>query len=155
MPEDKKNWERQICAGGIVYKKDANGVFVLLIQPKGPNYGPAVGYWTFPKGKLDSEDEDKKVAALREVREEGGVVGIIEAELGYVKFFRHAGPGFSNAIKFVHFYLMAYVSGDPAGHDEEVAEAGWFALADIESKLRFPHDMEVFQRARKDLDARQ
>jgi 8-oxo-dGTP pyrophosphatase MutT (NUDIX family) len=155
MPGEKTNWERHICAGGIVYKKDANGVFVLLVQPKGPNYGPPAGYWTFPKGKLDDGETDKKAAALREVREEGGVACEVEAPLGWVKFLRNGGEGFGPAIKIIDFFLMRYVSGDPADHDNEMAEAAFFPVGEVEGMLKFDHDREVWERARKELHAGQ
>jgi ADP-ribose pyrophosphatase YjhB (NUDIX family) len=53
------------AAGGVVYKKD----HILLIH--------RAGKWDLPKGKLD-DGEKSKVAALREVEEETGVV----AQLG-------------------------------------------------------------------------
>lgn len=155
----EKKWKREISAGGLVYKKDppatpsrsaggqGNGkIYILLIQPKGPNFGPPAGYWTFPKGLLDHAGENMEDVAIREVREEGGVVAEIKEPLGYVKFFRQS-KDFGNALKFVHFWLMEYKSGDVADHDEEVAEAKWFELSEAESKLKFDHDKEVFERA--------
>jgi ADP-ribose pyrophosphatase YjhB (NUDIX family) len=136
------------------YKKGADGVFVLLVMPKGPNFGPPVGYWTFPKGVID-DNEDKKIAALREVKEEGGVVGEIVAALGWVKFLRNGGKGFVPAIKIIDFFLMRYVSGDPADHDMEMAEAAFFPIEEAEGKLKFDTDKEVLARARKELDAGQ
>ncbi|MBI4363402.1 MAG: NUDIX domain-containing protein [Candidatus Doudnabacteria bacterium] len=153
MPEEKPKWKREISAGGVVYKKENNLIFILLIMPKGPNFGPPVGYWTFPKGLLDHDGEDKEEVAVREVKEEGGVEAGIKQELGMAKYFRKS-EYFGNAIKFVHFYLMEYVSGDPGNHDEEVAEAGWFPLEEVPKKLKFPHDKEIFEKSVKALHLR-
>lgn len=115
-------------------------------MPKGTNYGPPVGYWTFPKGLLDHDGESKEEVAVREVKEEGGVIAEPNQELGVVKYFRRS-ESFGNAIKFVHFWLMEYKSGDPADHDEEIAEAAWFPLEEAGNKLKFPHDKEIFKKA--------
>jgi hypothetical protein len=85
-----KKWKVDKGAGGVVYRisegpavsASATGnakasagrqTFVLMINPKGRNFGPAVDYWSWPKGRFDKEGEDKEQVALREVREEGGV----------------------------------------------------------------------------------
>lgn len=158
MSEEKKQpdsakassgkWKREFSAGGVVYKKENDSTFILLINPKGPNFGPATGKWTFPKGLLDHDGESKEQVAVREVREEGGVEAKIVAPLGYIQFFR-ASKAFGNALKFVDFWLMEYVNGDPADHDEEVAEAKWFLIDEVEKTLAWPHDKEVFARAEK------
>ena len=152
MVEGKKQFKRELAAGGVVFKKEDRRVFVLLINPKGPNYGPATGKWTFPKGLLeDKADKSKEEVALSEVREEGGVDAVIRAPLGYIKFFR-TSKEYGNALKFVDYWLMEYQSGHPDDHDEEVAEAKWFALEDAEATLAWPHDREVLTRAKKFLD---
>src|SRR3989338_5299238 len=148
MTEDKK-WKKEISAGGIVYKQEADNVYILMINPSSRDFGPPEDYWSFPKGKQDKEGEDLKQVAIREVREEGGVKANIEAELGYVKYFRNwAGD---QAIKFVTYFLMKYLSGDPNGHDREVATAEWVELEKVESRLKFDTDKEVFEKAKKAL----
>jgi len=147
IDERSDKWKKETSAGGIVYKKENGQIFILLINPKSRDFGPAEDYWTFPKGKQDKQGEDLKQVALREVREEGGVNAEIEQELGYVKYFRNWEG--DKAIKFVHYFLMKYLDGNPADHDEEVAEAGWFELREAESKLKFNTDKEVFQKAKK------
>jgi 8-oxo-dGTP pyrophosphatase MutT (NUDIX family) len=147
MTEEKKKWKREISAGGVVYKKDNSQIFILLINPKSRDFGPPEDYWTWPKGKQDKEGEDLKQVAIREVREEGGVNAEIEQELGYVKYFRNwAGD---EAIKFVHYFLMKYIDGDPSNHDHEVAEVGWFEINEVEAKLKWPTDKEIFEKAKK------
>lgn len=147
MTEEKTKWKKEISAGGVVYKKENNSVFVLLINPKSRNSGPPEDYWTFPKGKQDIEGENLQQVAVREVREEGGVNAEIEQELGYVKYFRNWKG--DEAFKLVHYFLMKYLDGDPKDHDDEVADAGWFQLAQAEAKLKFDTDREVFEKAKK------
>jgi 8-oxo-dGTP pyrophosphatase MutT (NUDIX family) len=143
----KTKWKREISAGGIVYKKQDGQIFVLMINPKSRDFGPPEDYWTFPKGKQDKPNEDLPQVAVREVREEGGVDAEIEHELGYQKYFRNWKG--DEAIKFVHYFLMKYLSGDPSHHDHEVADCGWFRLEEVESKLKFDTDKNVFEKAKK------
>jgi 8-oxo-dGTP pyrophosphatase MutT (NUDIX family) len=149
MNEQTTKWKREISAGGVVYKKDLSQIFILLINPKSRNFGPPEDYWTFPKGKQEP-GEDFKQAAVREVREEAGVNADIEQELGYVKYFRNWEG--DKAIKFVHFFLMKYVDGNPADHDEETATAAWVKIDEVESRLKFDTDKETFEKAKKFLN---
>jgi 8-oxo-dGTP pyrophosphatase MutT (NUDIX family) len=143
----EQRWKREISAGGVVYKKDNDGTFILMINPRSRDFGPPEDYWCFPKGKQDKEGEDLKQVAVREVREEGGVNAEIEAEIGYVKYFRNwAGD---RAIKFVTYFLMRYIDGNPEDHDQEVAVAEWVKLKEVESRLKFDTDKEIFEKAKK------
>lgn len=149
--QNKTEWKKEISAGGVVYKIEGDKTFVLLIKPKRPNFGPPEGYWAFPKGRLDA-NEDKQQAAIREVREEAGVNAEIELELGMVKYFRKS-KHYGDALKFVHYFLMKYIDGDPNDHDEETAEAKWFLLDEVMSNLKFPSDKETFEKALTHLQA--
>jgi len=147
MTEEKKKWKKEVSAGGVVYKKEGKNVLILLINPFSRNFGPPEDYWTWPKGKQDKDGEDLQQVALREVREEGGVNAVIEDELGYQKYFRNWKG--DEAIKFVHYFLMRYQDGDPKDHDQEVAEAKWVAIDEVEKLLKFETDKDVFEKARK------
>ena len=147
MSEEKAKWKKEVSAGGVVYKKEDGAVFILLINPKSRDFGPPEKYWTFPKGKQDIPGEDLKNVAVREVREEGGINAEIESELGYVKYFRNWKG--DEAIKFVHYYLMKYIDGDLKDHDEEVANVDWFDIDEVESKLEFNTDKEIFGKAKE------
>jgi len=146
MTDEKTKWKKEVSAGGVVFKKDQGQIFILLINPKSRDFGPPEDYWTFPKGKQDIEGESLEQVAVRETREEGGVNGEIVKEIGYVKYFRNWKG--DKAIKFVTFYLMKYLDGDPKDHDEEVAAAGWFKLEEVSGKLKFDTDKEIFEKAK-------
>jgi len=142
----RKKWQREISAGGVVYKKEDGQIFVLLIQGRQKNFGPPSGKWAFPKGWVgDHAGEKPEETALREVREEGGVEAKIAAKLGASKYvFRWQGE---NIFKIVQWYLMEYVAGDPADHDEEVAEARWVEAAAAANMLTFAEDKTTLQKA--------
>src|SRR3989338_10403166 len=146
MADENQKWKREFSAGGVVYKKEDGKVYILLINPKSRNFGPPEDYWTFPKGKRE-KDEELAAAAVRETREEAGVEAEIEQELGYQKYFRNWKG--DEAIKFVHYYLMKYIDGDLKDHDEEVANVDWFDIDEVESKLEFNTDKEIFGKAKE------
>ncbi len=100
--------------------------------------------WQLPKGTIDA-GESPEMAAVREVHEEGGVSAEIIADLGPIRFwYRMAGRQY---VKTVDFFLMRYMSGDPADHDHEVQEARWFPLEDVDL-LAFRDERAVVTRAR-------
>lgn len=63
-------------AGGIVVRKDGDGLSVLLVRAKSD---PTV--WIFPKGHIE-RGETAADAALRETREEAGIVGELVRPIG-------------------------------------------------------------------------
>ncbi len=137
---EKSQWKREYSAGGIVFKNENDQFYVLLVQHSG-HHG-----WGFPKG-LVGKDESMKETALREVREEGGVEAEIVDESGETHYFyRQEGQKISKTVKF---YLMKYVSGDIKDHDWEVENSGWVLADQVEEKLTFKTDKEVFQRAKE------
>ena len=59
-------------AGILMYKFEDGELRVLLVHPGGPLFTKRdAGWWSIPKGE-HTDDEDAKVAAVRELREETG-----------------------------------------------------------------------------------
>ena len=85
------------------------------------------------------------------MREEGGVDAKIIQDLGEVKYFFRWQD--ESIYKTVQYFLMEYVSGDPNDHDHEVDEAKWFELSEAEQVLTYSTDKEVFEKAKKALNA--
>lgn len=54
-------------AGIIIYRKEAEGVLILLVHSRGP---VAQEPWSIPKGEFDKATESPPQAAVREVKEE-------------------------------------------------------------------------------------
>lgn len=102
--EKYKPPEKWISSGGVVLGGEHDLEHVYVRKPAN-NYGP----WSFPKGKID-KGESKEQAAVREVREEIGVVARIlpDSYLG-------SGEG-SHSI--THYFLM-YAVRDTGKHDAE------------------------------------
>jgi len=90
-----------------------------------------------PKGHVDP-GETPIQAAVREVREETGIVAEPVCELGESRYwYRRDGRTVG---KSVAFFLFSYVEGDTADHDDEVEEVRWIALEEAETALS--HDAE-------------
>jgi 8-oxo-dGTP pyrophosphatase MutT (NUDIX family) len=101
--------------------------------------------WQLPKGTIDP-GETSEQAAVREVREEGGVSARVLAPLDPIRFFYQMhGKRFT---KTVDFFLMEYQGGDPADHDHEVQEARWFPFFET-SRLAFPTERAAVEQARE------
>jgi predicted NUDIX family NTP pyrophosphohydrolase len=61
-------------AGILLYRRVSGRIEVLLVHPGGPFWkNKDAGAWTIPKGEIDP-DEDALACALRELKEETGLV---------------------------------------------------------------------------------
>ncbi len=129
---------RQDSAGGVVVDGDRRAPAILLIKPQGRNR------WQLPKGTIDA-GEGAAEAAVREVREEGGVDATVIAPLAPITFFYQMhGRRF---LKQVEFFLMQYRSGSPTEHDSEVDDAQWYPLPEALERLTFESEREVVREA--------
>jgi 8-oxo-dGTP pyrophosphatase MutT (NUDIX family) len=140
--------KEQVSAGGVVYRRRGGGFEVALISVG------EQGRWQLPKG-LVGRGETPQEAALREVAEETGLACEVVAELERVEYwyFSKGGARRVRFHKFVHFYLMRYLSGDVSGHDDEVNEARWVALEEAEGMLAFKGEKKTLREARERLAA--
>ena len=140
----KLRTEQQVSAGGVVYRKLKTGVEFALIK-----VGPIVR-WQLPKGIVD-EGETPEQAALREVREETGLKAKIEAPLETIEYW-YVSKDKIRYHKFVHFYLMKYVSGKTDDHDHEVDEARWITAVEAVRILSFKSERDLAEKARQMID---
>ena len=130
----------QHSAGGVVFRcsEDGRGMDVLLIQPAGRDR------WQLPKGHID-DGETAETAAVREVREEGGVDARILGALEPIRFFFQMGG--QRYVKTVRFFAMAYESGSEQDHDREVDEARWVSTAEATGLLTFESEQDLVRQA--------
>lgn len=126
--------KREFSAGGIVFNKTK-----VLLTKHSQNH-----HWSFPKGLIDPGQTSEQ-AALREVKEEGGVEAEILDKVGYSKFIYTLNK--EKIFKIVTYYLMKYISGDPKDHDWEMEEAGWYEQDAALKQLTFPQDKELLKKA--------
>jgi len=101
---------------GCILQKDGK---YLLVQEKLPK---AYGKWNLPAGHVDP-GEPTAIAAVREVKEETGLVVIADKEV------------FSEAIpereREFHIFTAQVVGGTLSVAPEEILDAQWFSLDEI------------------------
>jgi 8-oxo-dGTP pyrophosphatase MutT (NUDIX family) len=102
-----------------------------------------------PKGHVDP-GETPIEAAVREVREETGIVAAPVCELGESRYwYRRDGRTIG---KSVAFFLFSYVEGDIADHDDEVEEVRWIDLREAQAELSHEAEREMVALALAYLD---
>jgi 8-oxo-dGTP pyrophosphatase MutT (NUDIX family) len=167
---------REISAGGVVVRKKEEVWWMAVIQPPAvPEATPASGsrrgsqpgiskrvkskpdrskakpVLCLPKGLVD-EGEKSLDAALREVREETGIIAAPIVKLADIKYVyvRSWGDG-ERVFKIVSFYLLRYESGRIDNIAEEmrieVACAKWVRLEDAPELLAYRGEKQMAHKA--------
>ena len=112
------NAETLTHAGGIVLRGARGAREVLLVRPLARPEAP----WVLPKGHIEP-GEDAEAAALREVREESGIV------VERVEFVASQPWPFPASL-MIGFRAYAR-GGDPVPDGVEMAEVRWFTRAEL------------------------
>jgi 8-oxo-dGTP diphosphatase len=118
------------AAGGLVIRRCDDVLQIALV------HRPVHHDWSFPKGKLEL-GESFEDAALREVREETGLVCRILRFIGHTEYVDRKGRP-----KAVAYWVMAAETGSfsPNG---EVDELRWVTLVEAGYLLSYPRDREL------------
>jgi len=132
--------DREVSAGGIVFRRQEDGVIrYLLIKD-------SYGNWGFPKGHLE-EGESPADAALRETAEETGLgdlqprgpIRIIDWHFRFRGRFIH---------KFCHFFLFESPSDEPVPQQTEgITACRWCTLEEALEDLSYDNARGVLRRA--------
>lgn len=130
----------EFSAGGVVF--NAAGEVVVIVPTRRAADGSRV--LALPKGHPDG-GESAAEAALREVREEAGVVAELVESLGQVKYWYQRGG--KRIAKAVEFFLLDYVSGDVGDHDHEVEAARWVPAEEAAKTLTYDGERQMVRRA--------
>ena len=132
----------QVSSGGVAFRTSAAGVAIALIS-----VGPKAR-WQLPKGIVDP-GETPEVTAIREVREEAGIETALIEKIDTIAYWYVGNKGreLVRFHKFVHFYLLAYTSGETTNHDREVNEARWVLLPEAKKILSFKSEKQVLEQA--------
>ena len=112
------------AAGGIVLNENKE---LLIIKRH--------GYWDLPKGKVE-KGEGKKQAAIREVEEECGIIGLKLLSKVAKTYHTYQFKG-KNHLKASHWYLMSYggVEKPVPQEEEDITEVKWLPMSEIETVL--------------------
>ena len=138
----KRRAEREVSAGGIVFRRGAvptEGPSFLLIKD-------SYGNWGFPKGHLE-DGEDPATAALRETGEEAGLGNLIlHGPIRVIDwYFRFRGRLIH---KYCHFFLFESPEGEPTPQgDEGITACGWFPFDQAMAGLSYENARGVLRRA--------
>lgn len=154
---------REISAGGVVVRKAINGWEVAAIEPKREpdtdknDKKRQKQILALPKGLVDPGEKADETA-IREVREETGIIATKLAKLTDIKYVYVRSWGDQQRVfKIVSFYLLKYESGQI---DEikpemriEVKQALWIPLEGAERNLAYKGEREVVKLAQKYLES--
>jgi 8-oxo-dGTP pyrophosphatase MutT (NUDIX family) len=133
--------KREISAGGVVYRRSDDEIEIVLASRRTRRGQLA---WGLAKGGIEDE-ESTEDAAVREVREETGLLAEIEASLGETRYFYV----WENVRirKTVHFFLMRHTGGDIDDRDDEMEEIRWFPLERALKRAAYRGERDVLVRA--------
>lgn len=119
-------------AGGIIINQKNK---ILLVCNK-------LGYWTFPRGHIE-ENEDILVAAKREIKEETGI-----EDLEYVKnlgTYERRRLNEPDKVIVTQMYLFKTDQDKAQSQDEQNPDAKWFKKEDVEDTLTAQGDKDFFE----------
>ena len=129
----------ETSAGGVICRRTAAGMVVLLIQDAYHN-------WGFPKGHLE-EGESPAAAALRETEEETGLRGLLlHGPIRIIDWhFRFRGRFIH---KYCHFFLFESTDGDPVPQEDEgIPACRWLGVEDALRTLSYANARDVLRAA--------
>lgn len=132
----------QISSGGVAFRVSTAGTEVALIS-----VGPAKR-WQLPKGLVDA-GETPEDTAVREVREEAGIETELLDRIHTIEYWYVGTKGKQRVRfhKFVHFFLLRYLSGRVEDHDWEVNEARWVQIDEAKRLLAFKNERQALEKA--------
>ena len=128
---------REFSAGGLVLRNLRGRPHLAVVRVRDE-------ILALPKGHPE-RGESSEQAALREVREETGLVAEPLERLPDVKYWYWRNG--ERVMKVVAFFLLRYRSGRLADHDHEVEEALWIPLAEAPERLAYRGERDVAEAA--------
>lgn len=136
MPRAKT--ARAMSAGGVVYRLLEGRLQIVMVGQSEREL------WGLPKGG-PMKGETIEETALREVREETGLITRLDRPLGSIEYwFFSRGTRFH---KTVHYFLMEAVGGDTAFHDREYDLVQWFDAVEAADLASYENERELVRRA--------
>lgn len=130
----------ETSAGGIVVTRDGGDYHAAVIARR--NRAGRLE-WCLPKGHLEG-DETPEEAAVREIAEETGIVGVVRRRLGVIDYW-FTGED-RRVHKVVHHFLLEAVGGElsvEGDPDGEAEDAAWVALPDLWDRLAYPNERRL------------
>jgi 8-oxo-dGTP pyrophosphatase MutT (NUDIX family) len=151
---------REISAGGVVVQRVGEGWNLAVIEPQNEAFSarPAKKnsqkmVLALPKGLVDPGEKPEQTA-LREVREETGLIATTITKLGDTKYVYVRSWGDRQRVfKIVSFFLLRYQSGEidnvAPEMRVEVKRAAWIPLDEAHRKLAYRGERDMVKRAQQ------
>lgn len=141
---------KEKSAGAIVFRKEKDKIFYLLLLHSSKSKGTKKDYWDFPKGHLENKESEIE-AARREIMEETGLKDIkfiegFKEKIGY--FFRFEGK---TIFKTVVFYLAQSNKKEVKISSEHIGYI-WLPFNEALEKLIFKNSKKILIKANKFLE---
>ena len=158
--KEKYKLKRIFSAGGVVYRKNKNILWLVTKSTPSKLYPKSV--WRLPKGWLDdtnignlpgslargekkATDKELRQAAIKEVKEEGGVKAKIKSKIGTITFFFNQDK--QKYLKFVTFFLMEWEKNLKKGFGRETQETKWLPFKKATKILSYKSEREILKKA--------
>lgn len=135
----RRGHRAETSAGGLVVERETMRAVII---GRRNNRGRLL--WSLPKGHLE-EGESPTEAALREVQEETGLVGIVVGELGVIDFWFQQEK--VTIHKTVHHFLIIAKEGTLTAQEGEVDEIAWVAMDQIAKRLTHDDEKQLVAKA--------
>lgn len=120
-------------SGAIVFRLDGKEPRVLLVTAK---RNPA--NWIFPKGHIE-KGETAEAAALREAKEEAGVLGKVIGRTGALEY------GFLGARARVEYFVAEFTR--EAGPPEDGRKRMWCGMDEAMERLNYKNTRRLLKKA--------
>lgn len=137
-------------AGAVIFKREKNRIFYLILHYPSASHRAKKDYWDFPKGHIE-KGEKPKDAAKREVEEETGLKDIkfvngFEETMKY--FFNWQGK---RVLKFVTFFLAKANEKNVKISFEHIGFE-WLPFEEALKRLTFNNARELLKKANSFLE---
>ena len=129
---------REMSAGGMVYRKDDDGYYFVLILD-------AYDKWTFPKGHVDKGEKEEE-AAIREIKEETGLKNLTIGDyLGDTEVKVHK-PNEKPFRKLIKYYLVETSDTEIKIPDtNELQDVKWYTAKEALDILGYDNAKDIFR----------
>lgn len=135
----RRGHRAETSAGGLVVERETMRAVII---GRRNNRGRLL--WSLPKGHLE-EGESPTEAALREVQEETGLIGVVVGELGVIDFWFQQEK--VTIHKTVHHFLIIAKEGTLTAQEGEVDEIAWVAMDQIAKRLTHDDEKQLVAKA--------
>lgn len=122
--------------GAVVYKKENNILYFLLVYQSNGNY-------SFPKGHVEGLETEEETA-IREIKEETNIDVNLDTNFREVTTYFLEKKG---VYKDVVFFVGTPKSNDLRSQEGEIEECSWNTYDEVLKKLQYKNMEEIFLKA--------